>query len=164
MRLRFVLKDVMHPFVMEINGLPLHVLVVHAAVVLTPLAGLAAVAYALVPKWRDWLRWPLAVAVVIAVPAVWVAFLSGGDFRESERFATATGEFADKLEKHEDLGGILRWVASGFGIVALLAVWLHDRTGATRVVLAGAVAVLGLATIVVTVMTGDAGAQSVWGT
>src|SRR5690349_11822138 len=114
----------MHPFVMEINGLPLHVLVVHAAVVFAPLAGLAGVAYALVPKWRDWLRWPLAIAVVIAVGAVWVAFLSGDDFRESERFATATGEFADKLEKHEDLGGILRWVAGGFGIVALVAVWL----------------------------------------
>ena len=149
---------------MEINGLPLHVLVVHAAVVLAPLAGLAAVAYAVMPKWRDWLRWPVAIAVVVAFGAVWVAFLSGGDFRESERFATASGDFADKLEKHEDLGGILRWVVSGFALVTLAAVALHSRTGATRLLLAVAVAALGLATVVLTVMTGDAGAQSVWGT
>lgn len=149
---------------MEINGLPLHVLVVHAAVVLTPIACLAAIAYALVPRWRDWLRWPLAVAVVVAVGAVWLAYLSGGDFRDTERFSTATGEFANKLDEHEDLGGILRWVVSGFGVVALVAVWLHDRTGAVRALLAAATAVLAVATAVLTIMTGDAGAQAVWGT
>jgi uncharacterized membrane protein len=154
----------MHPLAMELNGLPLHVLVVHAAVVLTPIAALAAVGYALVPRWREWLRWPVAVAVVVAVGAVWVAYLSGDDFRGSERFTTATGEFADKLEKHEDLGGILRWVASGFGLVALAAVALHDRTGPTRILLGLAVAALGIATVVLTVLTGDAGAQAVWGT
>lgn len=154
----------MHPFVMEINGLPLHILVVHAAVVLTPIAALAAIAYAVVPKWRDWLRWPVVVAVVVAVGAVWIAYLSGADFRDDTRFATASGEFADKLDKHEDLGGILRWVASGFAAAALAATALHNRTGAVRVLLAVAVAVLGLATVVLTIMTGDAGAQAVWGT
>lgn len=158
-----VLDRVMLPLAMEINGLPLHVLVVHAAVILTPIAGLAAVAYAVVPKWRDWLRWPVAVAVVVAFGSVWLAFLSGGDFRDSDRFATATGEFADKLDKHEDLGGILRWVVSGFGLVTLVAVALHARTGATRMLLSAGVAVLGLAAVVLTVMTGDSGAQAVWG-
>lgn len=153
----------MHPFVMEINGLPLHVLVVHAAVVLTPIAALAAIGYAVVPRWRDWLRWPVVVAVVVAVGTVWVAFLSGDDFRGDARFATASGEFADKLDKHEDLGGILRWVASGFGLVTLAAVALHTRTGVTRILLSVAVAALGLATVVLTIMTGDAGAQAVWG-
>jgi uncharacterized membrane protein len=153
----------MHPLVMEINGLPLHVLVVHAAVVLTPLAGLAALGYAVVPRWRDWLRWPVVVAVVVAVGAIWLAYLSGDDFRGSDRFATATGEFADKLERHEDLGSLLRWVVSGFGVVTLAAAALHDRTGPVRLLLSAAVAALAVATIVLTVMTGDAGAQSVWG-
>ncbi len=149
---------------MEINGLPLHVLVVHAAVVLTPIAGLAAIGYALVGKWRDWLRWPVVVAVVAAVGSVWVAYLSGGDFRDGERFAGATGGFADKLDTHEELGGILIWVASVFGVVALTATALHDRIGRSRLLLSAAVAVLGVATVVLTVMTGDAGAQAVWGT
>jgi hypothetical protein len=158
-----VLDRVMLPLALEINGLPMHVLVVHAAVILTPIAGLAAVAYAVVPQWRDWLRWPVAIAVVVAFGSVWLAFLSGGDFRNSDRFATATGEFADMLDKHEYLGGILRWVVSAFGLVTLVAVALHARTGATRMLLSAGVAVLGLAAVVLTVMTGDAGAKAVWG-
>ena len=42
---------------MEINGLPLHVLALHAAVVFGPLAALVAIAYAVLPSWRDRLRW-----------------------------------------------------------------------------------------------------------
>ena len=43
------------------NGLPLHVLVVHGAVVVTPVAALAALALVR-PSWRTRLRWPVAVA------------------------------------------------------------------------------------------------------
>ena len=149
---------------MEINGLPLHVVVVHAAVVLAPMAALAALAYAVVPQWRDWLRWPVVVGVVVAVGAVWLAYFSGTDFRSSDRFATATGEFADKLQRHQDLGSLLRWVASGFGVVTLVATALHTWTGILRLVLSVGVAGLAVATVVLTVMTGDAGAQAVWGT
>lgn len=153
----------MHSFVMEINGLPLHPLVVHGAVVLTPLAALLALGY-LVPKWRDYLRWPVAVATLLAVGSVWVAYLSGSDFLDSDRFSTATGEFADRLDKHADLGSLLRWVASGFGVVALAAVALHRKPGAVTGLVSALLVVSALATIVVTVMTGDAGAQAVWGT
>ena len=48
---------------MEINGLPLHPLVVHAAVIFGPLAAVAALAF-LVPRWRDRLRWPMVVLAV----------------------------------------------------------------------------------------------------
>jgi len=149
---------------MEINGLPLHVLVVHAAVVLTPMAALAALAYAVVPRWRDWLRWPVVVGVVVAVGAVWLAYYSGTDFRSNDRFASATGEFADKLQRHQDRASLLRWVAGGFGVVTLVATALHTRTGIPRLVLCVGVAGLAVATLVLTVMTGDAGAQAVWGT
>lgn len=162
-RLLVVFPYVVHSFVMEINGLPLHVLVVHAAVVLAPLAGLAAVAYAVVPRWRDWLRWPVAVGAVVALATVWAAWITGDDFLGSDRFASATGEFADRLDTHADRGNLLRWVASGFGVVTLAAVWLHDRTGPVRVALSAGVVLLGLATVVATVLTGDAGAQAVWG-
>jgi uncharacterized membrane protein len=153
----------MHSLVMEINGLPLHPLAVHGAVVLTPLAALLALAY-VVPKWRDALRWPVVVAVLVALGAVWVAFLSGSDFRDSDRFATATGEFADKLQTHEDLGSLLRWVASGFVVVALVATGLHKKPGLPTVLVSALLVVASIATIVLTVMTGDAGSQAVWGT
>ena len=36
----------------QINGLPVHVLVLHAAVVFVPLLALGAIVYALVGPWR----------------------------------------------------------------------------------------------------------------
>ena len=41
----------------QINGLPVHVLVLHAAVVFVPLLALGAVVYALVPRWRPRMGW-----------------------------------------------------------------------------------------------------------
>ncbi len=61
---------------MEINGLPLHALVNHAAVVFGPLAALAGVLYA-VPRFRDYLRWPLVASVLVLLVSVWASYLSG---------------------------------------------------------------------------------------
>jgi hypothetical protein len=144
---------------MEINGLPLHALVVHAAVVFGPLAALAGILY-LVPSWRDRLRWPLVVLVVVAVGAIWVAYLSGGWVKDAN--GPYAGEFAELVETHEDRAMILRWVASGFGIVALAAAWWHTRPGALRVVLTGLVLVGAIATGTYVILVGDAGAQVAW--
>ena len=62
---------------MEIFGLPVHVLVVHGAVVLTPLAALATIAFAVLPKWRYLTRWPAVALAVAATCALWAARLSG---------------------------------------------------------------------------------------
>ena len=63
--------------------MPLHPLVVHAVVVLGPLAALTGLVYAAVPKWRWLLRWPLVVlAVVVAVTAL-TAVAAGEDLLAS---------------------------------------------------------------------------------
>jgi fucose permease len=147
---------------MEINGLPLHVLALHGAVVLGPLSALVALAYALLPRYRDRLRWITLVAVLIGVSAIWVAFLSGENFFESSRFDNVRGEALEKIEKHEGYADTLRLMASGFGIVTILATWLHDRAGATRILLSALVVVGAVLTLVWTILTGDAGAQAVW--
>ena len=54
---------------MEINGLPLHPLVVHAAVIFGPLGCLTALAYVGLPQHRDRLRW-VALAMVLIATAV----------------------------------------------------------------------------------------------
>jgi len=144
---------------MEINGLPLHALVVHAAVIFGPLAALAGIVY-VVPRWRDRLRWPLVALVVIAVGAIWTAYFSGGWVQDAN--GPYSGEFGELFETHEDRANILRWVASGFGVVALAAAWWHTRAGAARVVLSGLVLVGAVATGVYVVLTGDAGAQVAW--
>ncbi len=148
---------------MEINGLPLHVLVIHAAVVFGPLGGLAGVLYAAVPAWRDRLRWPLVVTAAIVGTVMWVAVLSGSEFLESARFAGVQGPAADQLELHEERGEQLRWLATGFAAVAFLSAWWHTRTGPVKLLLNLALAALAVLTTVWTVLTGDAGAQSVWG-
>ena len=148
---------------MEINGLPLHPLVVHAAVIFGPLAALTALAYVAVPRYRDRLRWPMLGIVLLATVAIWAAYLTGEDFLDSDRFSGMQGEARDLIERHEDLAGTLRLVTSGFAIVTVAATALHHRTGALRIVLGVLVAVAAVATLVWTVMTGDAGAKAVWG-
>ncbi|WP_408898939.1 DUF2231 domain-containing protein [Nocardioides sp. R1-1] len=147
---------------MEIDGIPLHPLVVHAAVVLTPLAALLALA-SLVPSWRERLRWPALVGALVAVGAVVAAYLSGGDFRDSDRFATASGEFAEKLQTHEDLGGYLLWWTIAFGVVVLVSAVLNPAKAAVRWLLGALVAVAAVAVIVIVVVTGHSGADAVWG-
>ena len=147
---------------MEINGLPLHPLVVHAAVVFGPLSALVALAYALVPAWRDRLRWPTLVTVLLATAAIWAAYLTGVSFRDSKDFFS-TGALGVKIEHHKALAGVLRLVTSGFAVVTVLAVALHHRRGGVRVALAAVLSAAAIATLVYTALTGDAGAQAVWG-
>lgn len=143
---------------MEINGLPLHALVVHAAVVFGPLSALAGLLYA-VPSWRDKVRWPLVVAVLVAVGAIWVAYLSGEQVEEANQYG---GPLEELLETHEERAEMLRLLMSGYAAAALLAAWQHARTGPVRLLLTGLVVVLAVLTAVWTILTGDAGAQIAW--
>src|SRR5215207_3209973 len=102
---------------MELNGVPLHPLVVHAVVVLGPLAALTGLAFAAVPRWRWLLRWPLvALAVVVAVVS-WVAVVAGEDL------LAARPELGPIVLEHQDYGEMLRWWAFGFLAASALAAW-----------------------------------------
>lgn len=144
---------------MEINGLPLHALVIHGAVVFGPLSALTGVAFAVLPKWRERLRWPLVVLTLIGVGAIWVAYLTGEDLVEGNTYG---GPLAELLETHEDRAGILRIAASGFGVLALAAAWSHTRSGVLRQVMAAFAGIAGIVTVVYVVLVGDAGAQIAW--
>jgi multidrug transporter EmrE-like cation transporter len=147
----------------EVGGLPLHILVIHAAVVFGPLAALCAIAYVVVPRYRDLLRWPTLVLTVIAVGAIWAAYLTGQNFFASERFATFSGEALENIETHQGYAQTLRWIASGFGIVTLATTYFfHDRTSTTRTVLGALVVISAVATLVWVGLTGDAGSRAVW--
>jgi hypothetical protein len=144
---------------MEINGLPLHPLVVHAAVVFGPLASLAALAYVLLPSWRDRLRWPMLGLAVMAGAAIVAAYLTGNSFlagRPALRGSAA-------VELHRQRAVRLLWVTIAFSVAAVAAAWLHERSGAVRVALGVLLGVLALAVLVQVALTGDAGARAVWG-
>lgn len=145
---------------MEINGLPVHPLVVHAAVVFGSLAAVAALAYVALPRWRSALRWPMLVLALVGVGSIVAAYLSGGTFLDSRPPEIQANP---QVQSHEDLGGQLLWIAVGFGVVALVAGWLSRRAGVTRVVLDVLLAAAAVAVLVWVVRTGDAGARAVWG-
>lgn len=155
---------------MEINGLPLHPLVVHAVVVLGPLAGLTGLAYAFVPRWRWLLRWPLvALSLVVAVTA-FVALQAGDSLLD------ARPELEPLVETHEERGELLRNWSLSFVIDAALAAWalgggsaLASGRGArdTKGVIGWIAMVLlvvgSIGLVVLVFLAGDSGAQAVWG-
>ncbi|EON24625.1 hypothetical protein CF8_1376 [Nocardioides sp. CF8] len=155
---------------MEINGLPLHPLVVHAVVILGPLAALAGLAYALLPRWRWLLRWPLvALSVAVAITAV-VAVQAG------ESLLDARPELEPLVEDHEEWGELLRTWSLTFVVDAVLAAWalggpsaLASGRGAreTKGILGWiAMALLvggAIGLLVLVFLTGDSGARAVWG-
>ncbi|PFG38595.1 putative membrane protein [Georgenia soli] len=142
-----------------IGGLPLHPLVVHAVVVLIPLAVLGAIATILVPRWRRYLP-VVAVVATLAALALPVATQSG------EALERRVGEPG----VHAALGGQLLWL--GLALAAVLWVLvLVDRyrrragrrgRGVAATAVAALTVVLALATGVQVYRVGDTGARAVW--
>ncbi len=147
----------------EFNGLPLHPLIVHAAVVFGPLAALSAIAYSVWGARRDQLRWVTLALVGIAFLSIWAAYFTGDNYFESDRFEGVRGELKDKIEHHEELADVLRWITTGFFVVTVIAVWQHARQGAARHALSALVVAAAVLTLVWVAMTGDAGSQAVYG-
>ena len=148
--------------------MPLHPLVVHAVVVLGPLAAVTGLVYAAVPKWRWLLRWPLVVLAVVAAGASVLATQSGEALLESRP------ELAPIVEEHEESGELMRNVALGYAGLSALAAWalggvsaLASGKGARETRLGIPVAVLlavgAVALLVTAYLAGDSGAKSVWG-
>lgn len=142
------------------GGLPHHPLVVHAAVVLIPLAALAVIALVLVRRWRERYAALTLVALVLATVAAWVARLSGGILDET------LGTAGD----HRDWGERLPLAMTAFLVIG--AAWLGSgmrrhwlpRPGRGGALLAGAIVVLAAAAILVlVVVTGHSGAKITWG-
>lgn len=144
-----------------INGLPVHPLVVHAVVVLLPLAVLGTIAIAARPKWR--LTYGPLVVGIAAVATVLVPV------------ATSSGESLEKRVgdpgEHAELGDQLIWFAIPLLLLALGLVFLARRNASDKPVgppvLPQVVAVLAivaaLATSVQVYRVGDSGAKAVWG-
>ena len=159
---------------MEIDGLPLHALVIHAAVVFVPLAGLFAILFAVLPKWRYLTRWPTAALTLIALGSVWLARISGMALaNDADR--GPLGQLA-AVQKHQDRGVQLSLLMILFAVVVAVAVWgLSGPSGfasgrgaqVARVavldkVLPAALVLAALLVLVWVFLTGDAGTRAVW--
>ncbi|MFZ5851725.1 MAG: DUF2231 domain-containing protein [Actinomycetota bacterium] len=145
-------------------GLPLHTLVVHAVVVLVPLAALGTVAIAAVPSWRARFGVPVLLLTVAAVASVPVAVQSGYAFLA--RLARINAVTPAVLA-HQQLGRQAVWFTLPLLVFVVLLVVLDRRrragsgTWLVTAVALFAVVAAGVATYEV-VRVGHAGSTAVW--
>ena len=158
---------------LTIDGIPLHPLLVHAVVVLLPLAALSSIAIALVPAWRRRYAWPVLGVTLAGVAAVPVAKQAGEDLQSALESRIGPNPV---IQTHADLGTMLLPVALGFGVAVialLVAGRLADRerqaeAPTTRtwrvvsVVVSVLVVLLAIGTTVQTVRAGHSGSEAVW--
>jgi uncharacterized membrane protein len=153
---------------MEINGVPLHPLVVHAVVVFVPLAALAAITMSL-PKWRWLARWPALLLTLGATAAAYIATLTGENL-EQER-----GLDLPLVKTHEEWGERLMIAMWIFAVLVIMAFWVfphvtrlaggrdrETKVAALEKPLIVLVPLAALAVLVLVVLAGDAGAKAVW--
>ncbi|UNK69864.1 DUF2231 domain-containing protein [Microbacterium sp. H1-D42] len=152
----------MNLFDFELAGLPLHPLLVHATVVLTPLTALALAVAALWPAARRRMGLALPIAALIVAVLVPVTILAG------ESLADLVGR-TPAVSRHESLGiMLLPWAVAL--LPASVVVWWMGRPSpaASRrprwvsVTVAAIAVAVAVVTLVLVVLTGDAGARTVW--
>lgn len=144
----------------DILGLPLHPLIVHAAVVLVPLAALGAL---LASTWRvvlDRYGGLLAGLAVVAGMSAVAARLSGAAFIES------MGGGTPAAQAHQQWGLLAPIPAVVLALTLPVFVWLERRSGTPRWVrpaIAALNVVAAIAALVLVLLSGHSGAVAVWG-
>ncbi|MCC6497117.1 MAG: hypothetical protein IT193_12770 [Propionibacteriaceae bacterium] len=142
---------------MDILGLPLHPLVVHAAVVLLPLAALGALLIAVSQRARKRYGSLVVITTVVAAGAVVGARVTG------EAFAGATTS-TGILGTHMMWGLLAPWPAVALVVSSLLLVLAgRGRSRPFLVTAALLTVVSALASIAIIIVVGHAGSASVWG-
>jgi hypothetical protein len=117
-----------------VNGLPLHALVLHATVVLIPLAGLLGVVFA-VPRLRAWATVPLPLVAVAAAVLALVTAASGQNLKEAggQGGAGLGGPVLDLVEEHHDLAQqlvVMTLIYAAVAVVAAVVAWRAQRRAA----------------------------------
>jgi hypothetical protein len=150
-----------------IGGLPAHPLIVHAIVVLLPLAAVGTLAVAARPTWRRHLAVPVLLIALVGLVSIPVAVRTGAQLTD------ALGGGGPLVAVHHARAGWLLPVSAVFVVLLLVTLLLGRRSDrfaldpAARLTgLTTAVAVLAaIAGLVVTGLVtwiGEAGAAAVW--
>ncbi|MDQ0575966.1 DUF2231 domain-containing protein [Agromyces albus] len=154
--------------VLQVAGLPLHPLIVHAVVVLTPLTVLALLLGTFWPAARRRLGIVTPLGALVVLVLVPITVLAG------QTLAEVIGPIP-AVERHQELGEmLLPWAIALFVVAAAQWAWFRfgdarmregSPTAARAVVigLAAASVVVGVGTVVLLVLIGDSGSRAVWG-
>ena len=149
-----------------INGIPVHPLVVHAVVVLLPLAVVGTLAIVVVPRWRVAYGRLVVGAALLSTILIPVATSSG------EELQKRVGE----VDEHAEMGDLLIWFAVPLLVIVTALWWLARRQAQAEdaprgpsapskrlVSLVAALAVVAaLANAFQVYRVGDSGAKAVW--
>ena len=153
----------------QVNGLPVHILVLHAAVIFVPLLALGSIVYAVAKPWRAKTGWAVALLAIAAPVSATVSKLSGTELYNRLLDQGMSGPGKVILDDHMNYGTITMWLSIALGVVTLALVALTVRAGASLPKIAD----LGFAVVIVVLaaltafyvfQTGDSGATAVWGT
>ncbi|MEU4237778.1 DUF2231 domain-containing protein [Actinoplanes sp. NPDC026619] len=148
----------------QVNGLPVHALVLHAAVVFVPLLALGAIVYALVAKWRPKIEWAVVALAVVAPITTFVTRESGEKL--FDRLAAQGMKAGQNLNDHMHFGSVTFWFTLALGVVTLAQVVLVRRGALPKIVewvLSAVMIVLAVIAVYYVYRTGDSGAHAVWG-
>jgi len=153
----------------QINGLPVHILVIHAAVVFVPLLALGAIVYAVVPGWRSKIGWAVISLAILAPIVTFVSRESGEKLYDRLIANGVSGKGKEMLDAHLGFGTRTFWFTVALGGVTLLMTLLTlGKAGSGRRILGIVFALAAVALAAVSgyyvYKTGDSGAKAVWGT
>ena len=147
-----------------ISGLPAHILLVHAIVVLAPLTAVLEILCGFWPAARRNLVW-LVLALAGITTVLTPIATDAGEWLKDQRPSVSP-----ILQEHAERGDWMIYFSAAMLVVALALValhWLEGRSDQPRKALAIAVAVVtlvvGVSSIVTVVRIGHSGSQSVWG-
>jgi hypothetical protein len=148
----------------EFRNLPVHILVVHAVIVLVPLAGLLGLLF-VYPRTQQWARHAFVLVTVGALLMTFVARQAGLHLLhniDSRGLQLPT----DLVSKHQNRGNLLFYEMIAFAVIAVAA-WLLSRNPARfRGPLAMGVSALIVVAVVATgiqvVLVGEIGSKMVW--
>lgn len=158
----------MVPFLATIFGLPVHPLVVHAAVVLVPLAAIAHTATGWRSSWRRAYAIPTALVAAGGALFALVAKTTGESLertiREAARTAGARVRFGDHPEQGDAAFAWAFILAVAVAAFAALTLWERRQTLPRWLMFAAwaGVAVIGVAATATMVAAGHSGAALVW--
>ncbi|WP_419819089.1 DUF2231 domain-containing protein [Glaciibacter flavus] len=153
----------------SINGLPLHILIVHVVVIVVPIAAIVVLVAAVWPRARRWLGLVTPILGIVAALVVPLATQAGAWLEDRLRSAPL-------IEKHAALGDTLwPWTLALAILSVVLYVWYRavDKrpTDAppsrsvrrlVAIVLAVAAVVVVPTGITLTVLIGESGSRAVW--
>jgi cytochrome b involved in lipid metabolism/uncharacterized membrane protein len=139
-----------------ITGLPVHVLITHAVVVLLPLAVLTLILVITIPKLRSHYRYPaVGLAIVSAISAI-----------IAEQSGTALQARVGYPGEHAEWGEMLPPVAVALAVLSVI--WLivsrmaSSRGKVLAAIIGGVIIVVGIFAVVITVQAGHSGSEQTW--